>query len=98
MPLLLDFGLNFEAEGRYFDEFLNPRSICGVSDYLALGLLPHLQGLYRPDLELPGIWERYSGSPGYRKLDVQGVLMSHAHVDHTGYISFLRADTLSAPG
>jgi ribonuclease J len=90
--LLLDFGLNFGAEGRYFDEFLNGRLIFGISDYLALGLLPPIKGLYRPDLELPGVWDRYKGHPLFRELEVDGLLLSHAHVDHNGYLTYLKRD------
>jgi len=90
--LFFDFGLNFGAEGRFFDEFLNPRSIFGVADHLALGLLPPLKGLYRPDLELPGLWARHASHPLFREVEARGVLLSHAHVDHTGYLSYLRED------
>ncbi len=89
--VFLDFGTNFGAEGTFFDEFLRPRAIVGLGDLLDLGLLPPLRGIYRPDFELPGRtrWDRVSSHPCYRSLEVQGVLLSHAHVDHSGYISFL---------
>jgi ribonuclease J len=90
--LLLDFGLNFGAEGRYFDEFLNGRTIFGISDYLALGLLPPLKGIYRPDLELPGVWDRHEGHRLFRELEVNGLLLSHAHVDHNGYLPYLKRE------
>jgi ribonuclease J len=90
--LLLDFGLNFGTEGRYFDEFLNGRTIFGISDYLALGLLPPLKGIYRPDLELPGVWDRHEGNSLFRELEVNGLLLSHAHVDHNGYLPYLKSD------
>ncbi|NPV72866.1 MAG: exonuclease [Pelotomaculum sp.] len=90
--LLLDFGINFKSEGAFFDEFLQPRSTFGFSDLLALGLLPPLKGLYRPDLEYPGIWDRYSGPPLFREVEVQGVLLSHAHFDHCGHFTYLHQD------
>ncbi|MGQ9919554.1 MAG: exonuclease [Bryobacteraceae bacterium] len=90
--LLLDFGTNFKAEGMYFDEFLQPRSIFGFSDLLALGMLPPLRGLYRPALEYPGVWEKRSARSLFREAEVQGVLLSHAHFDHCGHISYLRED------
>jgi ribonuclease J len=90
--LLMDFGLNFGAEGRYFDEFLNGRLIFGISDYLALGLLPPLKGLYRPDLELPGVWDGHKKHRLFRELEVNGLLLSHAHVDHNGYLPYLKRD------
>ncbi|MBI2912541.1 MAG: exonuclease, partial [Chloroflexi bacterium] len=74
--------------------YLKPRSGAGLLDLLEMELLPPLEGLYRPDLMPSGeVWDRCRGLPGYRHLeDVDGVLVSHAHVDHTGYISFLRED------
>ncbi|HEX7363801.1 MAG TPA: MBL fold metallo-hydrolase RNA specificity domain-containing protein, partial [Dehalococcoidia bacterium] len=52
-----------------------------------------LEGLYRDDLMTPGLWHQFRKAEHYRKLDgVEGVLLSHAHLDHSGYISFLKAD------
>ena len=89
--LLFDFGTNFGAEGAYFDEFLRPRPSCGLGDLLEMGLLPLLRGIYRRDLELPyrNWWEKFRGHTHYREIEVQGVLLSHAHVDHCGYIAYL---------
>ncbi|MCS5696956.1 exonuclease [Desulfofundulus thermocisternus] len=89
--ILLDFGTNFGAEALFFDEFLRPRSITGLCDLLDLGLLPPLRGIYRQDFELPerAWWERMRSRSLYRELEVHGVLLTHAHVDHSGYISFL---------
>lgn len=90
--LPLDFGTNFKAEGLYFDEFLQPRSTLGFSDLLALNLLSPLKGLYRSDLEYPGIWDKYSGHPLCRKAGVHGVLLSHTHYDHCGQFTYLRRE------
>jgi ribonuclease J len=93
--LFFDFGTTFKTRDLYFEEYLNPRPGAGLLDPLEMGLLPPLEGLYRPDLVPSGeTWERCRDRPGYRELErVDGVLVSHAHVDHTGYISFLREDT-----
>ncbi|MBI4338124.1 MAG: MBL fold metallo-hydrolase [Chloroflexi bacterium] len=95
--LLLDFGTPFSERGRFYEEYLNPRPAFGLLDPLTMGLLPPLRGLYRTDMEqgLPDLWERSKDSPWYRDLrdaPVHGVLLSHAHLDHSGYISFLRGD------
>jgi ribonuclease J len=91
----LDFGTRFSVMGRYFDEFLAPRAAVGLRDFLRMGLVPPIEGIYRPDLfahELE-IWDRYRSHPHYRKLEhLDGVLLSHAHQDHSGCLGFLRPD------
>jgi ribonuclease J len=91
--LFFDFGTDYKVRGRYFEEYLKPRAGAGLRDVLEMGLLPPLEGLYREDLLPAGdFWERYR-SPHQPRLDkVDGVLVSHAHLDHTGAISFLRPD------
>jgi ribonuclease J len=93
--ILLDFGRPFGRWKEYFTEFLAPRSALGLRDLLALGLLPRLRGLYRdgPDDTLfPTALERQllDGAPDAGH--VQGLLLSHAHLDHSGAIAYLRAD------
>ena len=92
--LFFDFGISFKVQGRFFEEFLKPRSSYGLHDYFQMGLLPPLQGIYRTDLETgTDFWDSWQSKPLYRALDhVDGVLLSHAHVDHTGSVSFLRPD------
>ncbi len=83
--LFFDFGLPFGREGDYFEELLRPRT--GLVDFLELGLIPPLPGIYRPDLVMgPELWQRF---PPRGDFKIDGVLLSHAHLDHTGYISFL---------
>lgn len=92
--VFFDFGLPFGRRSLYFEEYLNPRPGAGLLDPLEMGLLPPLRGIYRDDL-LPdeSLWQRFEGSPLYRGLEkVDGVLLSHAHLDHSGYISFLRPE------
>src|SRR3990172_7380997 len=92
--LFFDFGTTFATRDLYFEEYLKPRPGVGLLDLLEMDLLPPLEGLYRPDLVPSGdVWARCRERPGYRETpSVDAVLVSHAHVDHTGYISFLRED------
>jgi ribonuclease J len=93
---LLDFGTRFAATGRYFEEFVKPRTAAlGLRDYLRMELLPPLECLYRDDLwaHEPDLWSRYRGRPDCRRVEnIRGVLLSHAHMDHNGCLGFLRQD------
>ncbi len=93
--LFFDFGLPFARRYLFFEEYLKPRAGVGLRDPLRLGLLPPLEGIYRSDLVAalsPQDTAFMSSSPLHRHLEVDGVLLSHAHLDHSGYISFLRED------
>lgn len=81
--VFLDFGMNFAKQARYFDEFLNERSIRGIHDSLCLGLIPKLN-VYRSDL-IPSDVDLSI----YPSLDISAVLVSHAHLDHCGCVGFL---------
>jgi len=83
--VFLDFGKSFGRRARYFEEYINPRTSNGIVDFLTMGLIPDISGIYRDDLmELAG-----------RKIvppDIDAVLLTHAHADHADYISFLHED------
>ena len=90
--IFLDFGTSLGVRARYYEEFLTPRDGLGILDPLVMGLLPPLRGLYREDLiPSPEIWQRLRRRPQYRELpELHGVLLTHAHLDHSGAISFLK--------
>jgi len=91
--LLLDFGFPYKRHKEFYEEYLKPRPGAGLLDPLAMGLLPPLEGIYRDDLMPPGLWRQFRTAPHYRKLDhIDGVLLSHAHLDHSGHIAFLSTD------
>ena len=80
--IFLDFGMSFSRRGKFFEEFLNPRTANGIGDFLEMGLLPDIPGVYRTDL-----LEHLGKKP--EEPQVSGVILSHAHADHANYISFL---------
>lgn len=60
--IMLDFGRSMGAFGRYFDEFLQPRTNSCLRDMLSLGLIPAIPGIYRADLlNHAGAWNEISG-------------------------------------
>ena len=81
--IFLDFGMNFSAHSKYFEEFIQPRTSNGIVDYLEMGILPKLDGVYRHDLLEFANMEKHKDSI------VDGVVLSHAHLDHSSHISFL---------
>ncbi|MDZ4247633.1 MAG: exonuclease, partial [Dehalococcoidia bacterium] len=87
--LFFDFGISYGRRKLFYEEYLNPRANAGLRDMLEMGLLPPLRGIYRDDLLEPDQWKAFSDRPGYEEMEVHGILLSHAHFDHSGYISFL---------
>ena len=84
--ILMDFGMSFGAEGRYFSEFMRSRLSNWLADMFELGLLPKIDGLYRQD------YAKHVGFGGDEETEIDAVLLTHAHVDHCAYIQYLRAD------
>jgi len=80
--IFLDFGMGFGIRGKFFEEFLTPRTANGIGDFLEMGLIPDIVGVYRNDL-----LTHYGRPP--EEPDIDAVLLSHAHADHANYISFL---------
>lgn len=69
--IFLDFGQNFDLEGRYFEQPWNPPFY--IPSLLQVGALPQIDGLYRMKPRKP----------------VDGVLITHAHLDHCGHVPLL---------
>jgi ribonuclease J len=84
--LFLDFGMSFSLSNQYFDEFMQPRKCNGILDLLEFGLLPNLEGIYRCD------YLDHCKLPSEETSSIDGLLLSHAHMDHSSYIHYLRED------
>jgi ribonuclease J len=84
--IFLDFGKSFTARSAFYDWTEKPRLANGIGDFLSLGILPDLTGIYRDDLLI------LSGRVKKEERFVDGVLLSHAHADHADYVSLLRED------
>ncbi|MGB0651601.1 MAG: MBL fold metallo-hydrolase [Thermoplasmatota archaeon] len=90
--LFLDLGKRFGSDPRpgaartpgwndYYDDFLQPRGTTLAPDLMRLGIIPDLPTLWRQDR---------GGQAGASPVD--GVLVSHAHMDHCGLLGLLRPD------
>jgi ribonuclease J len=89
----LDFGFPYSKYRDFYEEYLKPRPGAGLLDPLVMGLLPPIEGIYRADLGTENLWQQFRRAERYRGLEsLDGVLLSHAHLDHSGHISFLRED------
>jgi len=82
--ILMDFGMSFSHEGKFFSQFLGPRTSNSLIDYFELGILPKIKGLYRED------YAEHMGFDGNEETEIDAVLLTHAHVDHCAYIPYLR--------
>ncbi len=83
--VFLDFGKSFSRRAKYFEEYINPRTSNGVVDFLTMGLVPDISGIYRDDLL------KMAGRKP-EKPEIDAVLLTHAHADHADYISFLHEE------
>jgi ribonuclease J len=84
--IFLDFGMSFSRANQFFSEFLQPRKANGILDFVEFGLLPCIKGIYRED------YLRHCGLSSSKEPALDGVLLSHAHMDHSAYIHHLRED------
>jgi ribonuclease J len=83
MGVLFDFGMNYGVMGRYYEDFLSPRSSRGLYDYIQMGILPKIDA-YRSSL-IPNDLDM----SGAKRTQVDALLISHAHLDHIGLAGFL---------
>ena len=89
--LWLDFGLDFGRMGAYYEEYLKPKSCIGLYEPIQMGLLPPIRDLYRGDL-LCELADPFHGIQAQELGKVDGILLSHAHMDHIGSLHYVRRD------
>ena len=84
--IFMDFGMSFSDEGKFFSQFMNARTSNSLADLFELGILPNIPGMYRTD------YTKHMDLGGDEATSIDAVLLTHAHVDHCKYISYLRPD------
>ncbi|MHA1279079.1 MAG: MBL fold metallo-hydrolase [Candidatus Helarchaeota archaeon] len=103
--IMIDNGKCFSAEGSFYKEFLNPRKNNDIRDYLALGLIPPINGIYGKELindvcidKVPPGSEFLFSSELQSYEDylaehgtpfIDAILISHAHLDHIRNLLFM---------
>ena len=85
--IFLDFGMQMGKLNQYFAEFTQPRILAGMGDLFEFDLLPDVKGIYRRDHS-----KHMEYGDHDHETSVDGVLLTHAHVDHCAYIHYLRHD------
>ena len=84
--IFMDFGVSFGLQNMYFSEYLKARGSNTLIDLIELGMIPKMGGLYRLD------YAKHMGLESDGEKQIDAILLTHAHVDHCGYIKYLRPD------
>jgi len=86
--IFLDFGLNLKKKREYAVGYGFERINRVLRNYLLVGILPKINGVYREDLALD---EKILNNA--RSFSIDCCIVSHGHLDHYGSIAFLRMET-----
>jgi ribonuclease J len=80
--VMLDFGAGFGDGSEFFDSNISPRGVNGSGALFEFGLLPEIPGLYSE--------RALQNTPlRYVEPEVEAVVLSHYHWDHTGRIGYV---------
>jgi ribonuclease J len=81
--ILFDFGPSFSPRREeFYVDYLQPRSSSPVEDLLEFDLLPRLDGLYSREALA-------DSDLAWRPPQLQGLFVSHAHMDHAGHLGLV---------
>ena len=80
--VLLDFGAGFSDGSDFFDSSISPRPVNVAGDLFEFDLLPKIPGLY-------GEKALRNTEMDYRAPEIDAVVLSHYHWDHTGRIGLI---------
>src|SRR4051812_25389544 len=78
--VVFDFGLKYDPSTNFFDGQLKLRTTNIVQDYLRLGMVPKIDGLYS-ERDLAGNEGVVPAEKDHRET---AVIISHIHLDHIG--------------
>ena len=86
--IFLDFGINLKKKREYAVGHGFERINRVLRNYLFVGILPVISGVYREDLALN---EKILNDA--RSLSIDCCIISHGHLDHYGSLAFLKVET-----
>ncbi|MDH7482504.1 MAG: MBL fold metallo-hydrolase RNA specificity domain-containing protein [Armatimonadota bacterium] len=89
--LWFDFGLNVSHMGKFYEEYLQPKTCLGLYEPIQMGLIPPISNLYREDLE-SSIANPWEGVEIHDIGETHGILISHGHLDHLGSIHYVKGN------
>ena len=88
--VIFDFGLVYDPVNNVLDHHIQMREESGVIDYLKLGLIPALPGIYAKKELLQDKLGEYSQLESCDESHINtAVFISHLHLDHMGAVGFI---------